>query len=80
MERWELGQVGFSLEICGKKLQKTKTTTTTWNDGDGSLISSDSSNTDYYGGSQCSGYEYLQRRARPVADWEKWGDHQQSWP
>ena len=79
MERWKLGQVGYSLEISEKKLQKTKTKTTTWNGGDESLVSSDISNTGYYGGSQCSGYEYLQRGARPVADWEKWGDHQQSW-
>ena len=79
MERWKLGQVGYLLDISEKKLQKTKTTTTTWIGGDGSLVSSDISNTDYCGGSQCSGYKYLQRRARPVADWEKWGHHQQSW-
>ena len=79
MERWKLGQVGYSLEICEQKLQKTNMKTTTWNGGDGSLVSSDISNTNYHGGSQCSGYKYLQRGARPVADWEKWGDHQQSW-
>ena len=79
MERWKLGQVGFSLEISGKKLQKTKTKTIARNGGNGNLVSSDISNTDYHGGSQCSGYEFLQRGARPVADWEKWGDHQQSW-
>ena len=61
MERWKLGQVGYSLEISEKKLQKTKTKTTTWNGGDGSLVSSDISNAGFYGGSQCSGYKYLQK-------------------
>ena len=46
MERWKLGQVGNLLDISEeKKLQKTKTKTTTWNGDDESLVSSDISNT-----------------------------------
>ena len=50
MERWKLGQVGNLLDISEeKKLQKTKTKTTTWNGDDESLVSLDISNTGYYG-------------------------------